>query len=228
LRQIGTPAERADASGGRHAGARSGLAHSGWGRSAGRTVAPLADRVGDDGHVVGADIGTQGLLASHERLRHRRQVSPIQADAATLDQPAHNLDAVFSRSGPALEDAPHLGFADPGTIRASLQVAGSDRVEITLSDAQVSGGVASTLAVVTRAGRLGCILRDRPDRRRDADERVGAMLRKRKAEGRVSLAAETTQRRPDRTGAACPCQAPQLTSISLRSQSSRARSGSIA
>ncbi|MBB3949957.1 hypothetical protein [Aureimonas jatrophae] len=144
--------------------------------------------------------------------------------------------APVKEAGPAPGDAPHLGFADPGTIQATLQAAGSRRVEITPSDAQKSGGGAAyTLAVVTRAGRLGCILRDRPDRRRDADERVRAMLRKREAEGRVSLAAatwiataETTQRRPDRTGAAFPCQAPQLTSISLRSQSSRARSGSIA
>ncbi len=100
--------------------------------------------------------------------------------------------APVQAAGLAFENAPHLGFADPGTIRDTLRRAGFGPSSIAPFDVPVScGGVEETLRVVTRVGALGRILRDRPDLRRDAEPRVRAMLAGRAVDGGVSLRAAT-------------------------------------
>ena len=69
------------------------------GCGAGQTVLQLADRVGQDGQVIGVDLAPLLLDIARERTRHLGQVRLIEADAACLDLPAGSADAVFSRFG---------------------------------------------------------------------------------------------------------------------------------
>jgi SAM-dependent methyltransferase len=81
---------------------------------------------------------------------------PLRAGSAHLPpQPAHDPVA----PGP-------FAFADPNRVRSILERAGFGEIEITAHDEQVgSGDLDSMLAVCSRVGALGKILRENPELR---------------------------------------------------------------
>jgi SAM-dependent methyltransferase len=83
-------------------------------------------------------------------------ILPLRAASAHLPpQPAHDPDA----PGP-------FGFADPNRVRGILERAGFGAIEITACDEQVGSGDPDTmLAVCSRVGVLGKILRENPELR---------------------------------------------------------------
>jgi SAM-dependent methyltransferase len=80
-------------------------------------------------------------------------ILPLRAASAHLPpQPAHDPDA----PGP-------FAFANPGRVRGILQRAGFGEIEITARDERVgSGDLDTMLAVCSRVGALGKILRENP------------------------------------------------------------------
>jgi SAM-dependent methyltransferase len=83
-------------------------------------------------------------------------IVPLSAASAHLPpQPAHDLDA----PGP-------FAFANPDRVRGILESAGFGAIEITAHDEQVgSGDLDAMLAVCSRVGALGKILRENPELR---------------------------------------------------------------
>jgi SAM-dependent methyltransferase len=83
-------------------------------------------------------------------------ILPLSAASAHLPpQPAHDPDA----PGP-------FAFADPDRVRGILERAGFGEIEITARDEQVgSGDLDTMLAVCSRVGALGKILRENPELR---------------------------------------------------------------
>jgi SAM-dependent methyltransferase len=83
-------------------------------------------------------------------------ILPLRAASAHLPpQPDHDPDA----SGP-------FAFANPDRVRGILGVAGFEDIEITACDDQVgSGDLDTMLAVCSRVGALGKILRENPELR---------------------------------------------------------------
>jgi SAM-dependent methyltransferase len=83
-------------------------------------------------------------------------ILPLRAAAAHLPpQPAHDPDA----PGP-------FAFANPDRVRGILERAGFGEIEITARDEQVgSGDLDTMLAVCSRVGALGKILRENPELR---------------------------------------------------------------
>jgi SAM-dependent methyltransferase len=94
-------------------------------------------------------------------------ILPLRAASAHLPpQPAHDPDA----PGP-------FTFANPDRVRGILQGAGFGEIEITAHDEQVgSGGLDAMLAVCSRVGALGKILRENPALRAAALPAVRAAL----------------------------------------------------
>jgi SAM-dependent methyltransferase len=92
---------------------------------------------------------------------------PLRAASAHVPlQPAHDPDA----SGP-------FAFADSGRVRGILQRAGFGKIEITAHDEQVgSGDLDTMLAVCSRVGALGKILRENPELRAAALPAVRSAL----------------------------------------------------
>jgi SAM-dependent methyltransferase len=80
-------------------------------------------------------------------------ILPLRAASAHLPpQPAHDPNA----PGP-------FAFADPDRVRGILAGAGFEEIEITARDEKVgSGDIETTLAVCSRVGALGKILRENP------------------------------------------------------------------
>jgi SAM-dependent methyltransferase len=83
-------------------------------------------------------------------------IVPLRAASAHLPpQPAHDPDA----PGP-------FAFANPDRVRGILESAGFGEIEITARDEQVgSGDLDTMLAICTRIGALGKILREKPELR---------------------------------------------------------------
>jgi SAM-dependent methyltransferase len=83
-------------------------------------------------------------------------ILPLSAASAHLPpQPAHDPDA----TGP-------FAFADPDRVRAILESAGFGEIRITARDEQVGcGTLDATMAVCSRGGALGRILRENPELR---------------------------------------------------------------
>jgi SAM-dependent methyltransferase len=83
-------------------------------------------------------------------------ILPLRAASAHLPpQPAHDPNA----PGP-------FAFADPGRVRGILERAGFGQIEITAHDELVgSGDLEAMLAVCSRVGALGKILRENPELR---------------------------------------------------------------
>ena len=94
-------------------------------------------------------------------------IVPLRAASAHLPpQPAHDPDA----PGP-------FAFANPDRVHGILERAGFAQIEITAHDEQVgSGDLDSMLAVCSRVGTLGKILRENPElepqRYRQCDPRL--------------------------------------------------------
>jgi len=92
---------------------------------------------------------------------------------------------------PMVDKTP-FSFDDADTIRRVLHSAGYGRIEIEAHDAQVSSGDANAmLAVVTRVGALGKILREAPELLPNAETQVRNALSLREWDGQVSLGAAT-------------------------------------
>jgi len=106
----------------------------------------------------------------------------------------NELDAL-ALSAAGLEDrldATPFSFADPEVIRATLEAAGFAEIAIRPDDQAVScGGLEATLAVLTKVGALGRILRENPELRGAAEPRVRAALSTRGQDDRVTLGAAT-------------------------------------
>jgi SAM-dependent methyltransferase len=94
-------------------------------------------------------------------------IVPLRAASAHLPrQPTHDPDA----PGP-------FAFANPGRVRDILKSAGFGEVEITANDEQVgSGDLDAMLAVCSRVGALGKILRENPQLRSTALPAVRSAL----------------------------------------------------
>jgi SAM-dependent methyltransferase len=94
-------------------------------------------------------------------------ILPLRAASAHLPpQPAHDSDA----PGP-------FAFANPDRVHGILERAGFEQIEITARDAQVgSGDLDTMLAVCSRVGALGKILRENPELRATALPAVRAAL----------------------------------------------------
>jgi SAM-dependent methyltransferase len=76
------------------------------GCGAGQTVLQLAERVGPDGRVIGADIAHPLIERARLRAAGLPQVRFIACDAACVPLPEKSVDAVFSRFGV-------MAFPDP-------------------------------------------------------------------------------------------------------------------
>lgn len=72
----------------------------------GQTVLQLADKVGQQGRVIGVDIAPLLLNAARQRTSGLGHVSFIEGDALLLDLPGESIDAFFSRFGV-------MAFPDP-------------------------------------------------------------------------------------------------------------------
>jgi SAM-dependent methyltransferase len=94
-------------------------------------------------------------------------IVPLRAASAHLPpQPAHDPDA----PGP-------FAFADPDRVRGILESAGFGQIEITAHNAQVGNGDLDTmLAICSRVGVLGRILRENPELRAAALPAVRSAL----------------------------------------------------
>ena len=94
-------------------------------------------------------------------------ILPLRAASAHLPpQPLHDPDA----PGP-------FAFADPDRVRGILERAGFGEIEITARDEQVgSGDLDTTLAVCSRVGALGKILRENPELRAETLPAVRSAL----------------------------------------------------
>jgi SAM-dependent methyltransferase len=94
-------------------------------------------------------------------------ILPLTAASAHLPpQPAHDPDA----PGP-------FAFADPDRVRGILERAGFGEIDITAHDEQVgSGDLDTMLAVCSRVGALGKILRENPELRAAAIPAVRSAL----------------------------------------------------
>jgi len=82
------------------------------GCGAGQTLFQLAERVGVEGQVIGVDVAPLLLDISRRRTRLLRQVSLIEADAASVDLPTGSADAIFSRFGVMNFDDAGAAFAN--------------------------------------------------------------------------------------------------------------------
>ena len=94
-------------------------------------------------------------------------ILPLRAASAHLPpQPAYDPDA----PGP-------FAFANPDRVRGILEAAGFEKIEITARDEQVgSGDLDTMLAVCSRVGALGKILRESPELRAAALPAVRSAL----------------------------------------------------
>ncbi len=85
-----------------------------------------------------------------------------------------------------------FSFADPATIRTTLQDAGFGRIAIEAHDEMVSSGdLDAMMAVLLRVGPLGKIVRENPNMRAAAESRVRAALAQRGDPAAVALNAAT-------------------------------------
>jgi SAM-dependent methyltransferase len=107
---------------------------------------------------------------------------PLQAASAHIPpQPAHDPDA----PGP-------FAFADPHCVRSILEKAGFAEIAITAHDEQVgSGDLDSMVAVCSKVGALGKILRENPELQADALPAVRSALARYDGPGGVKLTAAT-------------------------------------
>ncbi|MGG6893739.1 class I SAM-dependent methyltransferase [Rhizobium sp. BR 315] len=78
----------------------------------GQTLLQLAERVGDNGHVLGVDIAGRLLEVAAQRTAHLGHVTLIESDAQILDLPSHSVDAVFSRFGVMSFNDPVAAFSN--------------------------------------------------------------------------------------------------------------------
>jgi SAM-dependent methyltransferase len=109
-------------------------------------------------------------------------ILPLRAVSAYLPpQPAHDPDA----PGP-------FAFAEPDRVRGILQSAGFGEIEITAHDEQVgSGDLDAMLAVCSRVGALGKILRENPELRSAALPALRSALSAHDGPDGVTLSAAT-------------------------------------
>jgi len=89
-------------------------------------------------------------------------------------------------------DPTPFSFADPGTIRTTLQTAGFREIAIEAHDEMVSSGdLEAMIAVLLRVGSLGKIIRENPNMRAAAEPHVRAALAGRGDQTAVALNAAT-------------------------------------
>jgi SAM-dependent methyltransferase len=115
-------------------------------------------------------LGPNGRLAFvcwRALEENQLDILPLTAASAHLPpQPAHDPDA----PGP-------FAFANPDRVRRILKAAGFEEIEITAHDELVgSGGLETMLAVCSRVGALGKILRENPELRAAALPAVRSAL----------------------------------------------------
>jgi SAM-dependent methyltransferase len=115
-------------------------------------------------------LGPNGRLAFvcwRALEENQLDILPLTAASAHLPpQPAHDPDA----PGP-------FAFANPDRVRRILEAAGFEQIEITAHDEQVgSGDLETMLAVCSRVGALGKILRENPELRAAALPAVRSAL----------------------------------------------------
>jgi SAM-dependent methyltransferase len=82
------------------------------GCGAGQTLLQLAERVGNQGEVIGVDMAPLLLEIAKLRTEPLRQVRLIQADAQDLDLSTGSVDAIFSRFGVMTFRDPVAAFAN--------------------------------------------------------------------------------------------------------------------
>jgi SAM-dependent methyltransferase len=82
------------------------------GCGAGQTLVQLAERVGNEGQVIGVDVAPLLLEIAKRRTEPLRQVRLIQTNAQYLDLPSESTDAVFSRFGVMTFKDPVAAFAN--------------------------------------------------------------------------------------------------------------------
>jgi len=92
------------------------------GCGAGQTLLQLAERVGNEGKLIGVDVAPLLLEIAQRRTAPLRQVRLIQADAQHLDLPSKSADAVFSRFGVMTFNDPVEAFAN---FRRILKLSGA-------------------------------------------------------------------------------------------------------
>src|SRR5215472_2223386 len=99
----------------RHSGVKTGEGVLEIGCGTGAFTAPLAERVGANGAVVGADISSAMLAGARKRLAEAglRNVSLIEADAQTHKFEPGRYDLITSRFGV-------MFFADPAAAFSNL------------------------------------------------------------------------------------------------------------
>lgn len=140
---------------------------------------------------VAAFINIRRSLRPHGRLAfvcwraleaNALDILPLRAAAAHLPpQPAPDPDA----PGP-------FAFADPDRVRGILERAGFRAIDIEAHDEQVgSGDLDAMLAVISRAGSLGKILRENPELRATALPAVRSALAAHNGPDGVKLNAAT-------------------------------------
>jgi SAM-dependent methyltransferase len=89
-------------------------------------------------------------------------------------------------------DATPFSFERPEFITHTLQAAGFGNIEVQAFDAPVSSGdIADMMAVLTKVGALGKVLRETPSLLSEAEPRVHAALLQRAVNDQVSLNAAT-------------------------------------
>ena len=91
-----------------------------------------------------------------------------------------------------MADQTPFSFAEPSFLRSTLSAAGYQKISIVANDVMVSSGdVDAMMAVVTKVGALGKILRENPRLRASAEPRVRAALSTRSGAAGVCLNAAT-------------------------------------
>jgi len=78
----------------------------------GETAALLAERVGPEGSVIGADVSSPILAAARERLAGRANVELILGDAGAYPFQAASIDLLFSRFGVMFFGDPIAAFSN--------------------------------------------------------------------------------------------------------------------
>lgn len=92
-------------------GARPGERVLDLGAGQGASTEVLADAVGPGGHVTAIDVSPDLMALARARLDGRRNVTLIEADAATHPFPEGAQDALFSRFGSLFFDDPQGALA---------------------------------------------------------------------------------------------------------------------
>jgi SAM-dependent methyltransferase len=213
----------------------------------GQSTLALAEAVGPQGAVIGADISRPMLDIARARLAEQPQARLLEADVQTYPFPRQSLDAVFSRFGvmffedptaafanvraalkpggriafvcwrgmmenpwmtipllAALQKLPPptppqpgapgpFAFADPERVRAVLDGAGFEAVEIRPHDTPIGGNdLDASVRMALRIGPLGALLRDNPQvRPADVEDDIRQALMPHVRDGRLYVDSAT-------------------------------------